>query len=64
MRIWSTAVKERIANRLKKEVWPLLDKGKCKPFIYRVFELHEVAAAHKLVKSREYIAKSIIKVGN
>ncbi|MGE5651263.1 MAG: NAD(P)H-quinone oxidoreductase [Bacillota bacterium] len=54
--------KAGIAERLREHVWPLLDCGKIKPVLYRVFPLAEVAQAHALMESSEHIGKIVLKV--
>lgn len=54
--------KAAIAQRLREHVWPLLECGKIKPVLYRVFPLAEVAQAHALMESSEHIGKIVLKV--
>ena len=51
-----------IAAPLLREVWPLLDKGKVKPEIYKTFPLAEAAAAHRLMESSAHIGKIVLTV--
>jgi NADPH:quinone reductase len=57
------AEKGMIAAGLREHVWPLLDAGKVKPRIDKVFPLAEAAAAHRLMESSAHIGKIVLKVG-
>lgn len=56
------SVKEKgdIADALRREVWPLLERGVVKPIVYRTFPLREAAAAHRLMESGEHIGKIVL----
>jgi NADPH2:quinone reductase len=54
--------KAAIARGLRERVWPLLESGKLKPVIYRVFPLAEAAAAHALMESSQHIGKIMLAV--
>jgi NADPH:quinone reductase len=54
--------KGAIAAALRRQVWPLLDQGKVRPQIYRIFPLAEAAQAHRLMESSEHIGKIVLKV--
>jgi NADPH:quinone reductase len=54
--------KSAIAQNLRKEVWPLLESGKVKPIIYKVYSLEEAAASHALMESSVHVGKIILKV--
>ncbi|HYC13621.1 MAG TPA: NAD(P)H-quinone oxidoreductase [Stellaceae bacterium] len=54
--------KGAIAAVLRRQVWPLLEKGTVKPVIYRTFPLAEAAAAHRLMESSEHIGKIVLTV--
>jgi NADPH2:quinone reductase len=56
------AFKARIARELRARVWPLLEEGKIKPVIYKVFPLDQAAAAHALMESSEHVGKIVLKV--
>jgi NADPH2:quinone reductase len=51
LRARSVAFKGDIARSLHSNVWPLLEAGKVRPVIYRVFPAAEAAQAHKLMES-------------
>ena len=52
--------KGAIAAALQRVVWPLLEKKKVKPVIYRTFPLNEAAAAHRLMETSEHIGKIVL----
>jgi NADPH:quinone reductase len=54
--------KGAIADGLRSHVWPLLDAGKVKPVIDKVFALADAAAAHRLMESSTHIGKIMLKV--
>lgn len=52
--------KAAIAAELRQTVWPLLDQGRIKPVIHKVFPLAEAAAAHHLMESSAHIGKIVL----
>lgn len=56
------ADKALIADALLKTVWPLLEAGKIRPVIHRIFPLAEAAAAHALMESNRHIGKILLQV--
>jgi NADPH2:quinone reductase len=52
--------KAAIAAKLRQHVWPLLESGKIKPVIYKVFPLEEAAEAHKLMESSTHVGKIVL----
>lgn len=56
----TVAEKGAIAESLRREVWPLLERGVVKPIVYRTFPLADAAAAHRLMESREHIGKIVL----
>lgn len=52
--------KAEITDRLRERVWPLIEAGKIKPVVYKVFPLEEAAAAHRLMESSEHIGKIVL----
>lgn len=55
--------KAQIAQRLKDNVWPLLESGAIAPVIDQIFPLAEVAAAHRRMEDGAHIGKIILKTG-
>lgn len=62
LRARSAADKERLARALHQHVWPMLEDGRIKPVIDRVFPLAQVADAHRRMESSEHIGKIILVV--
>ena len=56
------SVKEKgdIAAALRREVWPLLERGVVKPIVDRTFPLPEAAAAHRLMESGAHFGKIVL----
>jgi NADPH2:quinone reductase len=63
MRPRTTAQKGKIAAELLKQVWPVLDQGRCGPVIHATFGLEQVVEAHRLMESSQHIGKIMLKVG-
>jgi NADPH2:quinone reductase len=55
-------VKAAIANDLRQKVWPLIESGKIRPVIYRVFPLEEAASAHALMEASTHVGKILLSV--
>lgn len=53
--------KAQIAQRLKSNVWPLLESGAVVPVIDQTFSLSDAAAAHKRMEDGAHIGKIILK---
>lgn len=49
--------KAAIAAELKEKVWPLIEAGRIKPVMDRVFPLAEAGAAHQRMESGDHIGK-------
>ncbi len=58
----SNAFKAEIARNLQKHIWPLIDEGKIKPVIYKVFPLAEAMQAQKLMQSNTHFGKIVLQV--
>jgi NADPH2:quinone reductase len=56
--------KARIARELREQVWPLIEAGKIKPVIHKVFPLDQAAAAHTLMESSEHVGKIVLTVAD
>ncbi len=54
--------KARLAQHIHRELWPWLESGKVKPVIDKVFDLHDIVAAHKYLESGQHIGKIIVKI--
>lgn len=62
LRSQSVERKGEIARHLKKTVWPLIEAGRVKPVIYKVFPLSEAREAHELMESNAHIGKIMLSV--
>jgi NADPH2:quinone reductase len=60
LRARDTDFKAAIAQKLEKNIWPLLSSGQIKPIINKVFPASEAAAAHRLMESSEHIGKIVL----
>ena len=56
----SVAYKTEIARALLERVWPLIEAGKIKPVIYRVFPAPQAAQAHSLMESGSHVGKIVL----
>jgi NADPH2:quinone reductase len=62
LRARSVARKAAIARALKRHVWPMIEDGRIRPQIYRVWKLQQAAAAHRLMESGRHIGKIVLGV--
>ncbi|MBV9848338.1 MAG: NAD(P)H-quinone oxidoreductase [Armatimonadetes bacterium] len=60
----SVAEKGQIAAELRAQVWPLLESGRVKPVMDRVFPLSEAAAAHARMEAGEHVGKIVLTVSD
>ncbi len=58
----NAAFKANLAAAIRQHVWPILESGRFKPIIYRVFPLDQAARAHTLMESSAHIGKIILEV--
>lgn len=63
LRPQSVEAKARIAEGLRREVWPLLDAGRIAPVIAERFPLERAAEAHARLESGKVAGKIILEVG-
>lgn len=63
LRPQSDLAKARIAEDLRREVWPLLDAGRIAPVMDSEYPLAEAAAAHARMEDGGHIGKIVLKVG-
>ncbi|MBO6787456.1 MAG: NAD(P)H-quinone oxidoreductase [Rhodospirillales bacterium] len=63
LRSQSIKRKGEIARQLRKTVWPLIEAGRVKPVIHKVFPLNEARAAHELMESSAHIGKIMLNIG-
>jgi NADPH2:quinone reductase len=60
LRARPVADKAVIAEALRKNVWPLLSQGRCKPVVHATFPLAEAAKAHALMETSQHIGKIVL----
>jgi NADPH2:quinone reductase len=58
----SVAFKAAIADKLREHIWPLIESGKIRPVIYKIFPLEQAAQAHALMETSMHIGKIVLKV--
>ncbi|GAA0549643.1 putative PIG3 family NAD(P)H quinone oxidoreductase [Rhizomicrobium palustre] len=56
------AEKQTIRDAVQSEVWPLIETGRIKPVIDRVFPLAEAGAAHARMREGSHIGKIVLTV--
>lgn len=56
------AVKERIAEGVRRHVWPLVESGRIVPVVHTTFPLEHAAAAHSMLERSEHIGKIVLTV--
>ncbi len=61
LRPQSRPAKARIAQELRREVWPLLEAGRIAPVMERTFALEDAAEAHRALEG-DHIGKIVLKV--
>jgi NADPH2:quinone reductase len=54
------AFKGAIARSLREKIWPLIERGKIKPEIYKTFPLEQAVEAHRLMESSQHIGKIVL----
>ena len=62
LRPQSAAQKASIAAALRREIWPLVEKGAIVPQIFKVFDFAQAAQAHALMESSQHIGKIMLRV--
>jgi NADPH2:quinone reductase len=55
--------KTGVAQALRAKVWPLIEAGKIRPVIYKVFPLAAATEAHALIESGVHVGKIMLEVG-
>ena len=63
LRPQSDLAKARIADELRKHVWPLIASGKVAPVMDQEFALEDASAAHARMEESAHIGKIVLKVG-
>ncbi|MFC4163161.1 NAD(P)H-quinone oxidoreductase [Epilithonimonas zeae] len=54
------AFKKQLAKEIQKNVWPLIESKKFKPFIFKTFPFSEAAEAHRLLEEGSHTGKIIL----
>lgn len=54
--------KAAIATAVKENVWPLVESGRFKVVVHKVFPLAEAPAAHELMESSQHVGKIMLQV--
>lgn len=57
----SVEFKAGIARALRAHVWPLLEAGRIKPIVYKVYPAAQAAQAHALMESGEHVGKIVLR---
>lgn len=58
----SVEFKGEIARNLREHIWPLLESGKVRAVVDRIFPLDRVMQAHELMESSNHIGKIVLQV--
>jgi NADPH:quinone reductase len=56
----SVAYKAVLARALRDRVWPLIEAGRIRPVIHKVFPASEAASAHALMESSTHVGKIVL----
>jgi NADPH2:quinone reductase len=62
LRPQSVAAKARIADSLRREVWPLLATGRVRPVMDAEFPLAQAAQAHERLESNAVLGKIVLRI--
>ena len=62
LRPQSDLAKARIADELRRHVWPLLDAGRIAPVMDQSFALEDAAAAHARMEASTHIGKIVLEI--
>lgn len=57
----SVAYKTALAHALRRRVWPLIESGRVRPVIHRVFDAADAAKAHALMESSAHVGKIVLR---
>jgi NADPH2:quinone reductase len=60
LRARSVAYKAQLSAALRTRVWPLIEAGRVKPVIHKVFEAAQAAEAHALMESSTHVGKIVL----
>lgn len=62
LRARSVPLKAAIAEKLRAEIWPMLEAGTVKPVIHKVFPLEQAREAHALMESSAHVGKIMLEM--
>ena len=62
LRSRESAFKSALAAEVERHVWPLIEAGKFRANIFKVFRLDEAVEAHRLMESSRHIGKIVLLV--
>jgi putative PIG3 family NAD(P)H quinone oxidoreductase len=62
MKARSFGEKARLAAAIERNVWPLLEAGKIRPLVDRVYPLAEAAEAHRRMEEGRHVGKILLKM--
>jgi putative PIG3 family NAD(P)H quinone oxidoreductase len=62
LRSRETTFKSALAADVEQYVWPLIEDGKFRANVFKVFRLEEAAEAHRLMESSRHIGKIVLAV--
>jgi NADPH2:quinone reductase len=57
----SLAYKAALARALRERVWPLIEAGRIRPAIHRVFDAAQAGEAHALMESGAHVGKIVLR---
>lgn len=63
LRSRSIDYKARVCAGLREHVWPLIESGRVRPVIDRVFPLAEAADAHRYMETGRHVGKLLLRAG-
>lgn len=58
----SVALKAKIADALRQNVWPLLEKGAVRPVVHATFPLEQAREAHEMMESSAHSGKIMLEI--
>lgn len=64
LRTRESAFKTALAAEVERHVWPLIEAGRFRANVFRVFPLADAGAAHRLMESSQHIGKIVLKCGD
>ena len=62
LRSRTVAQKAAVADAMRRNVWPLLERGRVRPIIYETFPLAQAGDAHRVMESSRHIGKIVLTI--